>query len=91
MAPPSTSGAAKHLDPLATAGLVADVRDGRQRLWRVTPRPMVEAAEWLAAAGSARDERLARLAAATTPSEARRVTARTRDDRPDGGGAPPIP
>jgi len=59
---------AKHLDQLAAAGLVADDRQGRERLWRVTPAPMATAADWLAANGAAWDARLARLAAlAPTP------------------------
>ena len=57
----SRQAAAKHLDLLAAAGLVADEREGRERRWRVTPRPMADAAAWLDATGRAWDVRLARL------------------------------
>ncbi len=60
---------AKHLDQLAAAGLVVDERSGRERRWRVTPEPMVEAAAWLSATGHAWDARLARLAAAATATD----------------------
>ena len=56
--------AAKHLDLLSAAGLVADERSGRERRWRVTPKPMADAAAWLDATGRAWDDRLARLARA---------------------------
>lgn len=58
----SRQAAAKHLDLLASAGLVADERAGRERRWRVTPQPMADAAAWLDATGKAWDARLARLA-----------------------------
>ncbi len=62
--------AAKHLDLLAAAGLVADRHQGRERLWRVTPAPLTEAAGWLADAGAAWDRRLTRLAEATADPDA---------------------
>jgi DNA-binding transcriptional ArsR family regulator len=68
--------AAKHLDLLAAAGLVADERAGRERRWRVTPQPMADAAAWLDRTGRAWDDRLARLAAA----------ARTTGPGADAGG-----
>ncbi len=67
----SRQAAAKHLDLLAAAGLVADERAGRERRWRVTPRPLTDAADWLARTGSAWDARLARLVdVATDPATA---------------------
>ncbi|WCO66589.1 winged helix-turn-helix domain-containing protein [Iamia majanohamensis] len=63
----SRQAAAKHLDLLAAAGLVADRHRGRERLWQVTPAPLAEAADWLAAAGAAWDRRLARLADVADP------------------------
>lgn len=59
--------AAKHLDQLAAAGLVADARRGRERLWQVAPQPMAAAADWLTTTGAAWDARLARLAAEAAP------------------------
>lgn len=61
----SRQAAAKHLDLLASAGLVVDRRQGRERLWRVSPTPLVAAADWLAETGAAWDARLSRLAAAS--------------------------
>lgn len=58
----SRQAAAKHLDLLAAAGLVADRHRGRERLWQVTPSPLTDAATWLTTTGSAWDRRLARLA-----------------------------
>ncbi len=65
----SRQAAAKHLDLLAAAGLVADRRDGRERLWQVTPAPLTAAASWLADAGAAWDRRLARLAEAAAAED----------------------
>lgn len=63
--------AAKHLDLLAAAGLVVDERAGRERRWRVTTEPLVEAADWLTRTGSAWDTRLQRLVEATRPADTR--------------------
>jgi DNA-binding transcriptional ArsR family regulator len=71
--------AAKHLDQLSAAGLVADERSGRERRWRVTPQPMADAAAWLDTTGRAWDDRLARLASAASAD---------RDDRPGGSASP---
>lgn len=57
----SRQAAAKHLDLLAAAGLVVDHRQGRERLWTVTPEPLTAAAGWLAETGAAWDARLTRL------------------------------
>lgn len=66
----SRQAAAKHLDVLAAAGLVADTKAGRERHWRVTPSPLADAAAWLDRTGEAWDTRLARLRSATPPSTA---------------------
>lgn len=60
----SRQAATKHLDLLAAAGLVVDRRQGRERLWQVSPEPLAAAAGWLAETGAAWDARLTRLAAA---------------------------
>jgi DNA-binding transcriptional ArsR family regulator len=59
--PVSRQAVHKHLDNLAGAGLVAERRDGREVLYRLTPAPMSEAMSWMAAVGGEWDERLARL------------------------------
>jgi DNA-binding transcriptional ArsR family regulator len=51
----------KHLASLAAAGLVADRRDGREVLYRLTPAPMSDAMSWMASVGAQWDERLAAL------------------------------
>jgi DNA-binding transcriptional ArsR family regulator len=59
--PVSRQAIGKHLTSLAAAGLVADRRDGREVLYRLTPAPMSEAMGWMAAVGGRWDERLAAL------------------------------
>ena len=51
----------KHLASLAGAGLVADRREGREVVFRVTPRPMSEAVRWMSRVGGEWDQRLAAL------------------------------
>ena len=51
----------KHLAALADAGLVESERTGREVRYRLTPRPMAEAMDWMAGVGADWDERLARL------------------------------
>ncbi len=51
----------KHLGTLATAGLVATRRQGREVLYRPTPGPMSEALAWMAEVGAQWDDRLAAL------------------------------
>ena len=53
----------KHLDVLAEAGLVRDVRRGRERLWELQPAPLDEARRYLELVSTQWDERLARLKA----------------------------
>jgi DNA-binding transcriptional ArsR family regulator len=51
----------KHIASLSAAGLVAERRDGREVLFRLTPAPMSEAMAWMATVGGEWDVRLARL------------------------------
>lgn len=51
----------KHLGTLASAGLVATRRAGREVLYRPTPAPMSEALAWMAEVGAQWDDRLAAL------------------------------
>lgn len=59
--PVSRQAVVKHLTALATAGLVAADRDGREVLYRLTPGPLDGAASWLERVGGAWDARLERL------------------------------
>jgi len=52
---------AKHLGALADAGLVTATRRGREKLYRISPRPLTEAVSWMADLGARWDERLAAL------------------------------
>ncbi len=51
----------KHLNILAGAGLVRDIRVGRERLWEVEPRQLEEARHCLARISGQWDEALTRL------------------------------
>ena len=51
----------KHLDVLATAGLVRDVKVGRERLWEFEPTQLDEARRSLKAIAQRWDHALARL------------------------------
>ena len=53
----------KHLGVLGDAGLVAAERRGRETRWSLTPRPLGEAASWMADVGARWDDRLATLRA----------------------------
>ena len=59
--PVSRQAVQKHLGTLATAGLVAARRSGREVLYHPTPAPMSEAMAWMAEVGGQWDERLAAL------------------------------
>ena len=59
----------KHLTILAGAGLVRDIRVGRERLWEVEPRRLEEARHCLARISSQWDEALARLKIAVEGEE----------------------
>jgi DNA-binding transcriptional ArsR family regulator len=53
----------KHLGVLSEAGLVRDLRQGRERLWEVDPEPLQAARSVLDVVGQAWDQRLSRLKA----------------------------
>jgi DNA-binding transcriptional ArsR family regulator len=59
----------KHLNILAGAGLVRDIRVGRERLWEVEPRQLEQARHCLARISSQWDEALARLRIAVEGEE----------------------
>ncbi len=72
--PLTRQGVSKHLGTLWEAGLVRRRRRGRETRYRLTPEPMTEAMEWMAAVGAQWDDRLAALAAhlAAPPREVTR-------------------
>lgn len=61
--PVSRQAVLKHLGALATAGLVAAEREGREVRYRLTPAPLEGAAAWLREVGDAWDGRIERLRA----------------------------
>jgi DNA-binding transcriptional ArsR family regulator len=61
--PISRQAVVKHLQVLESAQLARPARQGREVHWTAQPAPLVEAAEWLVAAGSAWERRLERLRA----------------------------
>jgi DNA-binding transcriptional ArsR family regulator len=64
--PISRQAVAKHLTQLASAGLVASRREGRETRYTVTPEPLEDAVAWIVQAGGEWDERLARLGSYVT-------------------------
>jgi DNA-binding transcriptional ArsR family regulator len=52
----------KHLGVLENAGLVEGERDGRRVVYRLTPAPFADVAQWMSDVGAAWDRRLAALA-----------------------------
>ncbi len=60
--PMTRQAVSKHLSALAGAGLVQARREGRETRYTLTPAPLAEAMEWMAAVGAQWDARLARLA-----------------------------
>ena len=70
--PVSRQAVAKHLAVLRDAGLVVHERAGREARFTATLAPLAEAERWLHAAGTAWDDRLARLDARTPTPAARR-------------------
>jgi DNA-binding transcriptional ArsR family regulator len=74
--PVSRQAIAKHLGVLHDAGLVATSKVGREQRFTVTPARLVEAGAWLTRAGTAWDDRLARLG---------RLAASRIAPPPDGG------
>lgn len=59
--PVSRQAVAKHLTTLASAGLVASERVGRDVRFRFQPAPLDDAVAWIAAVGARWDRRLAAL------------------------------
>lgn len=53
----------QHLKVLEDAGLVASQKEGRTRLYKLTPEPIFEAEDWLAAQRTLWEKRLDRLQA----------------------------
>jgi DNA-binding transcriptional ArsR family regulator len=51
----------KHLDVLATAGLVSDLRRGRERIWELEPEQMEVARAYLEHVSTQWDQALGRL------------------------------
>jgi DNA-binding transcriptional ArsR family regulator len=60
--PMTRQAVSKHLSALSGAGLVQARREGRETRYTLTPAPLADAMEWMAAVGAQWDERLARLA-----------------------------
>jgi DNA-binding transcriptional ArsR family regulator len=59
--PISRQAVAKHLATLGEAGLVQRRRSGRETHFALEPRPLTDAAAWIATVGGEWDERLRRL------------------------------
>jgi DNA-binding transcriptional ArsR family regulator len=59
--PVTRQAVAKHLEALETAGLVSTTAAGRSRRYRLTPRPMTEAMDWMTDVGAEWDDRLESL------------------------------
>jgi DNA-binding transcriptional ArsR family regulator len=60
--PVTRQAIAKHLGVLENAGLVEGERDGRRVVYRLTPAPFADVAQWMSDVGAAWDRRLAALA-----------------------------
>jgi DNA-binding transcriptional ArsR family regulator len=59
--PVTRQAVTKHLNALADAGLVTASRRGREKLYRISPRPLTDAVSWMADLGARWDDRLAAL------------------------------
>ena len=59
--PVTRQAVTKHLEVLAGAGLVRGARQGRERLWRLDPRPLEDARRFLDDVSRRWDDALARL------------------------------
>jgi DNA-binding transcriptional ArsR family regulator len=57
----SRQAVTKHLNVLATAGLVSDVRHGRERIWELEPKQMEAARSYLEHVSRRWDDALGRL------------------------------
>ncbi len=58
-----TSGRTKHLLLLEAVGLVTSDREGRERIWRIQPEPLVRAGDYLTALSRRWDSAIDRLRA----------------------------
>jgi DNA-binding transcriptional ArsR family regulator len=61
--PVTRQAVTKHLDVLMQAGLVTQVKRGRETRYSLTPEPINEALTWMTEVGAAWDARLERLRA----------------------------
>ena len=59
----SRQAATKHLLMLETVGLVSSQRHGRERIWRIQPKPLTEASEYLNSLSQRWDRAIDRLRA----------------------------
>lgn len=59
----SRQAVTKHLQVLAEAGVVGDIKQGRERLWQLEPDAIAEAQQALARIGQEWERRLGRLKA----------------------------
>ncbi|ULE35952.1 metalloregulator ArsR/SmtB family transcription factor [Mycobacterium sp. IDR2000157661] len=59
--PVSRQATTKHLQLLESAGLVSSRRAGRERIWRMQPRPLADASEYLTALSQRWDRAIDRL------------------------------
>jgi DNA-binding transcriptional ArsR family regulator len=59
--PVTRQAVAKHLAALSAAGLVDGRKLGRETRYTLTPRPLADAARWMAEVGAAWDDRLEAL------------------------------
>jgi DNA-binding transcriptional ArsR family regulator len=69
--PMTRQAVSKHLNALSGAGLVTARREGRETRYTITPAPLAEAMEWMAAVGAEWDERLERLRRSALSAPAR--------------------
>jgi DNA-binding transcriptional ArsR family regulator len=60
--PMTRQAVTKHLAALDRAGLVQGRREGREMRYTLTPAPLADAMDWMAAVGAEWDGRLAKLA-----------------------------
>jgi len=65
--PVTRQAVTKHLHALSQAGLVTSERKGRETRYRLTPRPLAAAMDWIVEVGSRWDERLESLKAHLSP------------------------
>lgn len=59
----SRQAATKHLQLLEAVGLVSSERNGRERIWRIEPKPLSDASDFLTALSKRWDDAIDRLRA----------------------------